>query len=92
MITGTIRSKGIRVSEGVVGKAMKAVAPDAVKTRLPSSSHKMNPKVYAADYFGQKLHIDQNESYVCMVSPMYVLVMAVQGWFWRLWCCLLRIT
>ena len=52
MNAGTIRSKGIRVSEGVVGKAMKAVTPDAVKTRLSLSSHKMNPKMYIADYSG----------------------------------------
>ena len=50
---------------------MKAVAPDAVKTRLSSSSHKMNPKVYTADYFGQKLHIDQNEK-LCMYSVPHV--------------------
>lgn len=65
MIAGTIRSKCICVSEGVVVKAMEAVAPDAVKTRLSSSSHKMNPKAYKADYFDQKLHIDQNEK-LCM--------------------------
>ena len=70
-MVGTIRSKGICVSEGVVGKAMKVVAPDAVKTRLSSSSHKMNPKVYTAGYFGQKLHIDQNEK-LCMHGVTYV--------------------
>lgn len=56
MIAGTIRSKGIHVLKGLLGKAMKAVALDAVKNRLSVSSHKMNPEVYTADYFAQDIY------------------------------------
>lgn len=61
MMTGVLKAKGIKMSEGLVGDTMKRVCPTSVDRRLTVTRSKMNPRVYRADYFGQKLHIDQNE-------------------------------
>ena len=61
MLTGTLRSKGILVGETKVGKILKEINPNAQKAREYSSGRSLNPKVYKADYFGHKIHYDQNE-------------------------------
>ena len=61
MLTVTLRSKGILVGETKVGKILKEINPNAQKTREYSAGRSLNPKVYKVDYFGHKIHYDQNE-------------------------------
>ncbi|KAL5517481.1 hypothetical protein EMCRGX_G003027 [Ephydatia muelleri] len=53
-----------RVSENRVGIALQAVHPDYHRMRLNGASRSLNPQPYQAAYFGEKLHIDQNEKLV----------------------------
>lgn len=64
MLTGYLRSNGIKISETSVGKVVKSITPVAVRERRMQADRQLNPKPYNADYFGQKLHIDQNEKLV----------------------------
>ena len=61
MLTGALRSKGIHVGETKVGKILKEINPNAQKARQYSVGRSLNPKVYKADYFGHKIHYDQNK-------------------------------
>ena len=61
MLTGTLRSKGSLVGETKIGKILKEINPNAQKAREYSAGRSLNPKVYKADYFGHKIHYDQNE-------------------------------
>ncbi|KAL5516287.1 hypothetical protein EMCRGX_G001575 [Ephydatia muelleri] len=59
-----------RVSENRVGIALQAVHPDYHRMRLNGASRSLNPQPYQAAYFGEKLHIDQNEKLVMFgVTP-----------------------
>ena len=44
-----------------VGKILKEIYPNAEKTREYSAGECLNPKVCTADYFGHKIHYDQNK-------------------------------
>ena len=64
MMTGVLRSKSIRVCEGKIGKTLKRLDPTAQIQRAVTAGRSLNPKCYNADYFGHKIHIDQNEKLV----------------------------
>ena len=61
MLTGALVSKGILVDERKVGKILKDINWNARKAREYSVGKRLNPKVYKADYFGHKIHYDQND-------------------------------
>ena len=61
MLTGSLRSKGVQVGETKVGQILKNIAPAAQHRRKDTAGRSLNPKVYQADYFGHKIHYDQNE-------------------------------
>ena len=63
-MTGLLRSKGIVVSEQRVGKSLALVSPVYHQARMTATARQTNPVPYRAEYFGQKLHIDQNEKLV----------------------------
>ena len=63
-MTGLLRSKGIFVSEQRVGKSLAQVCPVYHQARQTATARQTNPIPYRADYFGQKLHIDQNEKLI----------------------------
>ena len=63
-MTGLLASKGIKVSENNVGKALQTVQPEYHLSRCTATARLMNPVPYHADYFGHKLHVDQNEKLV----------------------------
>ena len=63
-MTGLLRSKGFFVSEQRVGKSLAQVSPAYHQARQTATARQTNPIPYRADYFGQKLHIDQNEKLV----------------------------
>ncbi|XP_065826874.1 uncharacterized protein [Oscarella lobularis] len=44
-----------------VGRALKEAAPEYHQSRQASAARRANPIPYYAEYFGHKLHIDQNE-------------------------------
>ncbi len=63
-MTGLLRSKGVIVSEVNVGKSLRTVQPEHQLARCNATATLLNPIPYSADYFGHKLHIDQNEKIV----------------------------
>ena len=63
-MTGHLRAKGTKISEWKVGKLMRTSNPQAQKRRQETFGRCVNPKPYTALYFGQKLHMDQNEKLV----------------------------
>ena len=63
-MTGLLSSQGIRVSQARVGEAQRRTNPLYHHQRRSSSARLSNPIPYSADYFGHKLHVDQNEKLV----------------------------
>ncbi len=64
MLCGFLSSKGFRSSECRVGQSLKRLNPVYHSQRQNVALRSINPIPYKADYFGQKLHIDQNEKLV----------------------------
>lgn len=58
---GLLASESITVSEQRVGQSLSRASPLNHYIRCTSIKHRLNPVPYHADYFGHKLHIDQNE-------------------------------
>lgn len=54
----------MRVSEVRVGKSLQRANPSYQQARRSNTARLMIPLPYRADYFGHKLHIDQNEKLV----------------------------
>ncbi|XP_041824690.1 uncharacterized protein LOC121647985 isoform X2 [Melanotaenia boesemani] len=73
---GYLHSKGIHASEMRVAAALKAVQPPYHETRCQGLRN-LNPMPYQAAYFGQKLHMDQNEK-MAMYGVTYVV--AIDGY------------
>lgn len=63
-MTGLLASEGMRVSQLRVGESLAHTNPSYLQARRTATARKMNPIPYHADYFGHKLHIDQNEKLV----------------------------
>ncbi len=63
-MTGLLASQGLRVSQKRMGDALRKINPGYHHARRTATARQMNPVPYRADYFGQKLHIDQNEKLV----------------------------
>ena len=61
MMTGLLCSKGICVSEGKGRQSLKRLDPVSHQIRHETAGRQLNPKCYNADYFGHKVHLDQNE-------------------------------
>ncbi|KAM7012019.1 uncharacterized protein LKV04_022591 [Tautogolabrus adspersus] len=80
MMTGFLSSKGINASEGRVGSALRAVRPQYHEARQQGARN-LNPAPYRAEYFGQKLHVDQNEKLV-MFGVTHVV--AIDGYSGKL--------
>ena len=71
-MTGRLRSMGVSISERKVGSALKKISPSIQAEWCMQAGRSFNPQVYKADYFGHKLHEDQNEKLV-MYSATHVL-------------------
>ena len=61
MTTGYLKSRGIGVAELRVGRSLSRVAPVHYENRKNRAEQMKNPIPYYAEYFGHKLHVDQNE-------------------------------
>ena len=62
-LTGLLRSEGITVGERV-RESMRRITPVYIEHRRRNTYHQINPVPYYAEYYGHKLHIDQNEKLV----------------------------
>lgn len=56
-----MNSCGITAGEKRIGRALSVVSPVYQAQRNSNTARQMNPFPYHADYFGHKLHQDQNE-------------------------------
>ena len=61
---GLLRSQGVLAGEKQVGHALAEVQPQYHYQRLTRTESETNPHPYFAEYFGHKVHIDQNEKLV----------------------------
>ena len=62
MMTGYIKQKhNLSIGEARIGKALSTVSPVYTTSRRTTARRAINPVPYRADYFGHKLHVDQNE-------------------------------
>ncbi|XP_057290186.1 uncharacterized protein LOC130612862 [Hydractinia symbiolongicarpus] len=77
MMTGYIAIRdNIRVSHNRVGRALAKAAPQNHQRRRTDTARMVNPIPYRADYFGHKIHYDQNEKLV-MYGATHVI--AIDG-------------
>ena len=63
-MVGLLASEGVRIAEKRVGESMQRMAPHQHRGRQLNVARQLNPHPYTANYFGHKLHIDQNEKLV----------------------------
>lgn len=63
-MTGLLASEGLKIGEQRVGQSLQRVNPEYSHARRASTDRHINPIPYTADYFGHKLHVDQNEKLV----------------------------
>ena len=61
---GLLASKGVVAGEKQIGRSLAMVQPQYHYRRLTKTESEMNSHMYFAEYFGHKLHIDQNEKMV----------------------------
>lgn len=62
MVAGYLRHQnGVNIGENRVGRALASVFPNQNIQRQRQTRIATNPIPYRADYFGHKLHMDQNE-------------------------------
>jgi len=65
MMTGYLRHRyGLQVGQNRVATALRSTAPAYHRRRQTNTARNINPIPYKADYFGHKLHMDQNEKIV----------------------------
>jgi len=65
MMTGYIRQKhGVGIGQNRIGASLARVFPNNHMQRRRNTWRATNPVPYRADYFGHKLHLDQNEKLV----------------------------
>lgn len=63
-MTGLLAANGIRVCQTRVGESLKRVDARHHSRRQYQLHRRTNPIPYCSRYFGEKVHIDQNEKLV----------------------------
>ena len=77
-MTGYLTQKhGDVFGELQIGKALQSVSPGYNFQRRTNTARATNPIPYRADYFDQKLHVDQNEK---LVAYGVIHVAALDGY------------
>lgn len=83
-MTGLLRAQGFPSGQRRVGSSLRRVHPGYHQTRQSLTQRQTNPTPYFARYFGEKLHIDQNEklvaygvTHVCAVDGFSGRIMAL---------------
>lgn len=61
---GYLATKGVRAGVRQIGNVLRHVYPHYHSRRLNMAAERINPVPYRAQYFGHKLHMDQNEKLV----------------------------
>ena len=60
-MNGLLVSEGKIIAEERIGRALRQVNPTHHHAPRTATARLMNRVPYHADYFGHKLHVDQNE-------------------------------
>jgi len=74
---GLLRAEGLSVCQRRVGESLQRTNPFQHSLRRANVHRSVNPVPYRADFFGEKLHLDQNEKLV-MYGVVHVL--AIDGY------------
>ena len=64
MMKGHLEAKGLKIAESRISASLQRVCPSGHVARRTNSVNRLNPIRYSANYFGHKLHIDQNEKLI----------------------------
>ena len=64
---GLLSAQGCHVGQNRLGASLQRVNPGQQIRRTVESERQRNPVPYTARYFGEKVHIDQNEKLVILV-------------------------
>ena len=76
---GFFAARGLRISQRRIGQSLKMVAPVYHYARTTRTERQTNPIPYTAEYFGHKIHIDQNEKLVMYGVALYAAVDGFSG-------------
>ncbi len=74
---GLLSAQGVHVSQRRVGRSLARVAPIPLQIRRHQAHRNLNPPLYTAHFYGEKIHFDQNEK-LAMYGVTHV--MAVDGY------------
>lgn len=64
MMSGLLSSQGVRCADKRIAASLQRIDPGSHRQRQAGTERMINPLPYRADYFGEKIHIDQNEKLV----------------------------
>ena len=78
---GLLRSRGIHVSQQRLGMSLRRTFPLSLFQRRRTMGRAINPIPYRATFYGEKLHMDQNEK---LVMYGVVHVVAIDGYSRRI--------
>ncbi len=81
MMKGYLTSQGISIGEKRIAASLQRVDPLRHQHRQNQTHRNTNPVPYRADYFGEKIHIDQNEK-IAMYGVTHVC--AIDGYSGRI--------
>ena len=81
MMKGYLTANGIYVAENRIGLSLKRIEPIYHFQRATLTEFQTNPRPYTASYFGNKIHVNQNEKMV-MFGVTHVL--AIDGYSGRI--------
>lgn len=76
---GLLAAGGVRASQRRVARSLRNVAPGYHHCRRAATARQTNPVPYNVDYFGHKLHIDQNEKLVMYGVTHYAAIDGYSG-------------
>lgn len=63
-IHGLLRANDLIVGEQRVRRSLNITTPTYIEHRRTHSYRQLNPTPYYAEYFGHKMHVDQNEKLI----------------------------
>ena len=78
-MTGLLSAQGCRVGQIRVGASLRRVNPGQQMRRTVESERRRNPVPYMARYFGEKVHIDQNEKLVMFGTTHICVIDGFRG-------------
>ena len=58
-----MKVKGVNLDETKLGTILGEINPESQTNTQNVASHSLNPKIYNAKYFKDKIHYDQNEKF-----------------------------